>query len=72
MATTLPLQTMTIQEKIQAMEALWDSLCENAGAIAAPDWHGHVLDERVRAVQIGADQFEDWEEAKKAIRDELE
>lgn len=46
MAATLPLEEMSVEEKLQAMESLWDDLCGRAGVISSPDWHEDVLAER--------------------------
>ena len=41
------LKTLSTQEKLQAMEALWDSLChEDATAVPSPDWHAKELTHR--------------------------
>jgi hypothetical protein len=36
MARSLPLKTMSVEEKFQAMESLWDDSCPNAGSMASP------------------------------------
>jgi hypothetical protein len=36
MASNLPLKTMSVEEKLQAMESLWDDLCANAESMASP------------------------------------
>ena len=33
MASTLPLDKMSVEEKLQAMESLWDDLCNKAGGV---------------------------------------
>ena len=68
MASTLPLEKMSVEEKLQAMESLWNDLCSKAGAVSSPDWHEDVLAERDAMQQRGDDQFEDWEAAKGNIR----
>jgi Putative addiction module component len=71
MASTLPLGKMTVEEKLQAMESLWDDLCKRAGVITSPAWHGDVLAEREAMHERGEDPFEDWEEAKRSINNEV-
>lgn len=71
MASTLPLQEMTVEEKLRAMELLWDDLCRQAGSVASPGWHEEVLTQREIAVQRGDDQFEDWETAKRNIKNKV-
>jgi hypothetical protein len=68
MAITLPLEKMSVEEKLRAMELLWDDLCNKAGGVASPVWHEDVLAEREAMHKRGDDQFEDWETAKRNIR----
>ncbi|TAK72117.1 MAG: addiction module antitoxin RelB [Betaproteobacteria bacterium] len=65
MASTLLLEKMSVEEKLQAMESLWDDLCSKAGGMASPAWHEDVLAEREAMQKRGEDRFEDWEAAKK-------
>jgi TnpA family transposase len=34
---------MTTEEKIRAMEKIWDDLCKKAGSLSSPSWHKDVL-----------------------------
>lgn len=68
MAHTLPLNEMTIKEKLQMMESLRDDLSRNAPDLAPPHWHGQVLTERKGAIDRGKDQFEDWHQAREGIK----
>jgi hypothetical protein len=67
MDITLPLDQMTVEEKLRAMEALWADLCRREKAVPVPQWHKDLLDERERLVEQGNAQFIDWETAKKRI-----
>ena len=58
---------MTIEEKLQTMEALWDDLCQHEEAVPVQDWQKGILDERERLIESGEAKFVDWEEAKKRI-----
>lgn len=71
MPNALVLDRMSVEEKILAMEALWDDLCHQVGGLKSPPWHGEVLAEREAAIARGEDGFEDWEAAKKRIRNSL-
>ncbi len=71
MASTLRLEKMSVEEKLRAMELLWDDLCRQAGGVSSPDWHADVLAQRQAAVERGEDQFEDWEAAKRSIKTEV-
>ena len=68
MALTLPLREMTVEEKLQAMEDLWDDLSRNPEVIESPSWHEDVLRERQQRLDAGEASFMDWEEAKAYIR----
>src|SRR4051794_29496975 len=56
MANALPLDRMSVEEKIQAMESLWDDLCNRAGGVVSPAWHENVLAERDAAHKRGEDE----------------
>jgi uncharacterized coiled-coil protein SlyX len=51
--TTLDIANMTIPERIQAMEWLWDSLSQQENEIESPRWHLDILDERMKRIQNG-------------------
>ena len=68
MPATLPLNEMTVTEKLQAMEALWEDLSRNAAALESPEWHRDVLEARENRIASGDARFADWEQAKADIR----
>ncbi|MBI4027932.1 MAG: addiction module protein [Verrucomicrobia bacterium] len=69
MATLLPLDQMTLEDKLRAMEEIWDDLRLQEERLPVPEWHKKVLDERERLVREGKAHFTDWETAKKRITD---
>jgi Putative addiction module component len=71
MNIALPLDQMTIGDKIRTMEYLWDDLCQHADQVQSPAWHSDVLAERERNILVGEASFEDWNTAKKKIRESL-
>lgn len=58
------IEQMTMEEKLQTMEALWDSLWPVQDQVASPDWHGVVLQERAERAASGQATFSDWEAVK--------
>ena len=68
MPVTLPFDEMTVSEKLQLMEALWENLSRNADALESPEWHREVLEDRERRIASGEARFSDWEQAKADIR----
>jgi hypothetical protein len=71
MEAVLPLDKMTVAEKLRAMELLWADLSRNEAQIESPSWHGDVLHDREARVKSGAEEFMDWETAKKQLREKL-
>lgn len=67
MKVDLPLEEMTLEDKLQAMDLLWADLSRNAPDEATPEWHGEVLLERERRVASGEERVIDWEEAKRQL-----
>jgi hypothetical protein len=68
---TLPLEKMTIAEKLRMMEALWSDLTRDEKRFESPEWHGEVLRERAARVKQGKESFMDWETAKKQLRNRM-
>lgn len=69
---TFDIVDMPIPEKLKLMETLWESLSEQSGGnIDSPDWHGEVLEERLRRLASGEDTVTRWKEAKERIRAQI-
>ena len=71
MEATLPLDKMTVAEKLRLMEAIWNDLSRNESQIESPAWHGKVLRDREKKIKSGADKFVSWESVKKELRNKL-
>jgi hypothetical protein len=69
MSVNFPLDQMTRQEKLQAMEALWEDLTRNPEEFESPAWHEQVLEEREQRIKAGQESFVDWEIVKKQLRE---
>ena len=68
MPVVLPLQKMSRDEKLRAMEALWVDLSRDENRFDSPTWNEQALRGAERAVKTGKARFSDWEQAKKRIR----
>lgn len=64
MPMPLPLSEMTLEEKLAAMEALWDDLSRNPETLESPAWHEDVLRERQGRLASGEASFMDWEQSQ--------
>jgi len=48
MSTEIPLESMSVSEKIFLLERVWDSLCSKSGDVRSPEWHREVVETRKR------------------------
>ena len=71
MLATLPLEQMSMTEKISTMEFLWDDICHNSKNYPSPVWHGEILKQREEMLKNGEVFFEDWDKVKKELWNEL-
>ena len=67
-APILPLKEMSIHDKVQTMEALWESLSADPAAVESPEWHQDELRVRESQIESGDAKFVDWEKSKTNIR----
>jgi Putative addiction module component len=71
MAVNLPMDQMSIEEKLQVMEAIWADLSRDPEGVESPGWHKEALEETQKRIESGEAVFSDWEKAKISIRDRL-
>lgn len=67
----LPLSELTLTQKLDLLEALWEDLSRQGAAFESPAWHEEVLKDREQALARGELSFTDWEESKERIRGRL-
>ena len=68
----IKLDEMTTEDKLKAMEVLWDDICRKIPDFSSPAWHEHILKEREEKLRDGKDQFVDWDPAKTDIWDSVQ
>jgi len=61
---TLDIKKMSTIERLQVMEALWDSLLYEDTEIESPEWHRDILDERKGKIESDNAKFISLEELK--------
>ena len=54
---TREIKKMSRIERLQALEALWDSLIDEESEIKSPEWHRDILEERKRKIETGEAEF---------------
>jgi putative addiction module component (TIGR02574 family) len=69
MAIEIPLDTLSVSEKVQLLERVWGSLCSKPGDVRSPDWHREVLEARKRRLNEGRATVSPWSEAKARVLD---
>ncbi len=47
---TLEIERMSTIDRLQAMEALWDSFMREKSEIDSPEWHRDILENRKRKI----------------------
>ncbi len=62
--TITEISKMSILERLQTMEALWDSLTHEATDIKPPNWHEEILSARKEKIESGNANFISLEELK--------
>jgi putative addiction module component (TIGR02574 family) len=65
--TLTEIQNLSIDEKLQIMELIWEDLGQRAEEVPVHDWQQELLDSREKAVQEGRAKFLDWGEVKKSL-----
>jgi len=59
---------MSVTERLQAMDQLWDSLARDSDEIPSPDWHQDVLANRKARAQRGEAKFLTLAELRSRLR----
>ncbi|WP_028573793.1 addiction module protein [Desulfonatronovibrio hydrogenovorans] len=60
--TTLNIEKLSVAERIQVMEIIWDSLAHHQTEIESPQWHYDILKQRKQEIDNGAARFISFEE----------
>ena len=63
---------MTVAEKLQLMEVLWDDLSRSPEDVPSPAWHGEVLAERQRLIDEGKAKFLSLDEFRQSLQKEIQ
>ena len=62
--TIAEISKMSIFERLQTMEALWDSLTREPTGIKSPQWHEEILSDRKEKIESGNADFLSLEQLK--------
>jgi putative addiction module component (TIGR02574 family) len=64
------LRALPAADRLELIEALWDSLAADAEAVPLPDWHRTEIDRRLDALNKGESVGAPWEEVRRRITGE--
>ena len=63
------ISNMSVAERLQTMEAIWDSLLHEDTEVESPDWHNDVLKERRKAIDDGSAKLLSLNELKASLKE---
>lgn len=58
---------LPVDERLEIMEKIWDSIQENNEDIEIPQWHKEILEERFQKYKNNVTKGKSWEEVKKNL-----
>ena len=70
MLAAAEIQTMSLTERLQAIEMLWDSIASSPDQVQSPAWHESVLSERLKKIEAGEGKFLTLDELKDRLSKE--
>ena len=62
--TIAEISKMSVLERLETMEALWDSLTREPAGIKSPKWHEEILSDRKEKIESGNAGFISLEKLK--------
>ncbi|MCB1045086.1 MAG: addiction module protein [Acidobacteria bacterium] len=62
---------LSVNEKVQVLQDLWDQIAESPDQLPVPEWHKTTLDQRKREWESSQDPGEDWDDVKCRLRENL-
>lgn len=69
-ATTLLETPLTVEQRIELIGELWDSIPDSVEAMPVPEWHREELERRLAAADAEPDAAIPWEDVKRRLRRE--
>jgi hypothetical protein len=68
MDIALPLDKMSVEDKLRVLEQVWEDLVRTPEDVPSPAWHRDVLEAREKRIAEGQEHSIPWEKAKDDIR----
>ena len=70
-ATDLLAIPLSVEQRLELISELWDSIPDSLDTLPVPDWHREELDRRLEAADANPDAAIPWEEVKRRLREKL-
>lgn len=58
---------MPVEERIQLVGDIWDSIADLPGSVDVPDWHKAELEKRLDAYHANPSEGTPWSEVRKTL-----
>jgi putative addiction module component (TIGR02574 family) len=58
---------MSVEDKIEYVQALWDRIAANESQVPVPEWHREALKERLADYHANPDQGRSWEDVEASL-----
>ena len=73
MATPVPLpplgfDDLSIDEKIDYLQSLWDRIAASSRPVPVPEWHREILDQRLMDLERDPDSGDSWDVVQERLR----
>jgi putative addiction module component (TIGR02574 family) len=60
---------LSVQQRLELIGELWDSIPDSLDALPIPEWHREELERRLAAADADPEAAIPWEEVKKRLRE---
>jgi len=60
---------LTVQQRLELIGELWDSIPESIDALPVPEWHREELERRLAAADANPDAAIPWEDIRRSVSD---
>ena len=60
---------LTVQQRLELIGELWDSIPDSIDALPVPEWHREELERRLAAADADPDAAIPWEDIRRSLGD---
>jgi len=63
---------LTVDERIDFVQSLWDRIAATPGQVPVPDWHRNIIRERLESYRTHPDAGRSWMDVRTEITNKLQ